>query len=231
MAVALLLAFLGALAVASPIAAASELPECKGLDFKAILGPDESGECTWRIQLHEGQEASLEGDQVSIYYEEEGRRRISWYVVAPPASDAVGAAVPTTIALSEGDLITLAVHHRLSDPAAVGAPFTYPIVEGRGWTGGFQTYEVQMPPQEQPQVAPPPAPPPACHVPALRHDSLDQARAQLRAGGCTLAGVHRHPGVSARRGRVVKQSAAPGTDGPLGFAVTVTLGHRPSASG
>ncbi|HVY97633.1 MAG TPA: PASTA domain-containing protein [Solirubrobacterales bacterium] len=224
MAIALLLALVGGLALTAP-AGASELPECKGLAFNAIVGPDEPGECTYRMQLQPEQEAVQEDEHtVAVYWTTGGfREHLALFFVAPEAHDAIGTAVPTTIALSEGDLITLAVHHRVGDPAALGAPFTYPIVEGPGWKGGFQTNQVQMPPPEQPPT--PPAPQPTCHVPSLKHDSLGQARAQLRAAGCALAGVHRRPGVTARSGRVVKQSAPAGTEGALAFAVTVTLGR------
>ncbi len=233
MAVALLLAVVGALAVSAPAAGASELPKCGILDFSPITGPAGSGEYTCRLPLDEEQEARMEeGGWIAVYYPEPGGDRISWTVTAPLAHDAIGTAVPTSLSLSEGDVVTLTVHHRFGDPAAVGAPFVYPILDGKGWEGGFQTTVSDVPPQQplgQPSVPAPPAlAGPACAVPGLQHDSLRRARAQLRAAGCALGDVRRRPGASARSGHVVKQTPPPGTEGAVDLPVTVTLGAPPT---
>ncbi len=194
MALALLLAVVGALAVSAPTAGAAEPPQCG-----------------W----------------VAVYYPEPEGGRLSWTVVAPLAHDAVGAAVPTSLSLSEGDVVTLTVHHRVGDPAAVGAPFVYPIFAGEGWEGGFHGIEIPIPVQESPEPSPSGAQP-TCAVPGLKHDSLHRARAQLRAAGCALADVHHRSGVPARPGRVVKQAPPPGTEGDPRLPVTVTLDALPS---
>ncbi len=56
----------------------------------------------------------------------------AYLISAEPASDAVGTAVPTSISVSEGDILTLTVQHREN-------PYVYPVVAGAGWEGGFRT--------------------------------------------------------------------------------------------
>ena len=46
--------------------------------------------------------------------------------------------------MSEGKIVTLTVEHRKA--AEEGHSFVYPIIGGTGWEGGFQTYQVEMPP-------------------------------------------------------------------------------------
>jgi hypothetical protein len=230
MAVALLLTVVAALAASAPGAGASELPECHFPNsFATIHGPSDPEECFWELHLGEEQVARQQDDQhIAVYYT---GHLPAYTITAQAAHDAEGTAVPTTLRLSGRDIAILTVHHRAGNPAAGGAPFDYPIVDGAGWEGGSHTTVVEMSPP-QPVVSPagesPPTPVgPTCGVPSLEHESLHRARTQLRAAGCALAHVHRRPGVRAHTGRVVRQTPPPGTEGALGLSVTITLGAAP----
>jgi hypothetical protein len=65
-------------------------------------------------------------------------------IEAIPAHDADGTTVPTSLAVSGPDVITLRVHFRPDDPAAVGGPFDYPVIAGAGWEGGFSPVEIVL---------------------------------------------------------------------------------------
>src|ERR1700760_3785149 len=120
----------------------------------------------------------------------------SFTLTATPAHDAVGATVPTTLVITGADVVTLTVHHRAGNPAAGEAPFTYPVVAGSGWSGGFRTIVVELrnpnrAAQEQAlreasqpaEVEPPPKP--DCHVPNLVGLSRKEAAGKLRGAHCT----------------------------------------------
>ena len=69
--------------------------------------------------------------------------------------------------------------------------------------------------------------PPVCVVFELRQRSLKQVRAALKAGHCRLGRVGSVYSTRIRRGRVVKQRPAPGTELPLNSRVSVTLSRGP----
>jgi hypothetical protein len=50
--------------------------------------------------------------------------------------------VPTSLSVSEGNILSLTVLHRETT-------YTYPVVAGSGWEGGFETAIVQRPKDEQ----------------------------------------------------------------------------------
>lgn len=77
-------------------------------------------------------------------------------ISAEPAHDATGADVPTSLEVSEGDVVTLFVHHRAGNPLT-GQPFVYPIVDGPGFERGFETatFSVLMPPPDPSDEASP----------------------------------------------------------------------------
>lgn len=118
------------------------------MSFGQIKGPEDPEEFSWEVTLEEGQELKQVDDQQAVIYHEDGIHIAATIVVAK-AHDAVGANVPTSLAVSGSNVITLTVRHRAGNPAAGGAAFDYPIVEGVGWEGGFQSHLVPGPPDEE----------------------------------------------------------------------------------
>lgn len=166
-----------------------------------------------RVELGEEQELRAIDDQsAAVYYD---GIHVAFWIQAMPAHDATGASVPTSLAVSEGDIVTLTVHHRAGNPAAGGASFHYPIVEGEGWEGGISTVIVQAPPGEFP-----PEPWTGCTVPKLTGYTLRADRRRLRNAGCALGVARGHP---APNGLVFKQHPAPGSMRLLGATVNVRV--------
>jgi hypothetical protein len=132
------------------------------------MGRPAPGEYSWEVQLHDEQELELIDERRAWVHEEE---HSAFGIVAEPAHDAVGSPVPTTLAVSGLNIVTLTVHHRAGNPAAGGASFVYPVTQGAGWEGGFQTHYVDIPDEPRSEdlvgVAAPP-----CLVPGLKGRSL-----------------------------------------------------------
>jgi len=210
---------LGASVFGAGGAAADEEPEPKpplyqgGMSFHAIQGPEGPEQFSWTVRLDTGQNlVQVDERHAEVRFDED---HVAVGIEAVAAHDAEGTSVPTTLAVSEGDVITLTVHHRAGNPLAGGAPFDYPVVAGVGWEGGFHTYQVQMPPRETPQPAP------TCVVPKLTGRSLGGSRARLANAGCKLGAVRGKRGKGAK---VVKQCKPPGTVLGAGARVAVKLG-------
>lgn len=184
------------------------------MTFQAITDPFGPEEFSWTVSLGDDQELKLIDDQEAGVFYEGGIRAFS--LNAEPAHDAEGSDVPTTLAVSEEDVITLTVHHRAGNPLAGGAPFVYPIVGGAGWEGGFQTFIVTMPPGEFP-------PPTGCRAPELKGKTLKAAKRLLRTAGCAFGGFRKRNGATAKTGRVVRQSPAAGGQVAESGTVQVTL--------
>ena len=130
--------------LAAPAAAA---PKYEGLiDFPDITSPAGPEDFSWEVDLFEGKELeSIDDQHAEVYY---AGGHPAYGIEAVPAHAADGANVPTTLAVSEGKIITLTVHHRAGNPAAGGAPFDYPILQGQGWEGGIISTEVKGPKDE-----------------------------------------------------------------------------------
>jgi hypothetical protein len=69
-----------------------------------------------------------------------------------------------------------------------------------------------------------PAEAPACVVPQLRGRTAKKARRKLLAAGCKVGSVTRRRASAAKRGRVIKQSPAPGSAETLWTRVALTIG-------
>jgi hypothetical protein len=152
---------------------------------------------------------------------------VEWFHLEP-AHDAVGANVPTSLRL-DGKEVILTVQHHEGNPAAGGAPFTYPIVSGKGWEGGFFTGIVEMPSPVPIETAPSSAPAPivpTCRVPALRGFGLPTVKRLLLGSDCGVGGVHLARGATRGKGKVVKQVRAAGTELTAGTPVAIKLGGR-----
>jgi hypothetical protein len=213
-----------ACAALSSTAAADPLPPYEGMWFPEIHGPSDPEDYSWEVQLEEGQELRQTDERDAVIYYADGEH-VAFSIRAADAHDAVGKSVPTTLEVSPPNVVKLTVHHRAGNPAAGGAPFTYPILDGSGWEGGLSTFEVTMPPSEPlPGSVTEPAGTP-CLVPHLRGRSLDLARQRIRSAGCRIGRVHRQRGTASKYDRVVLQSPAPGTSLPSWAPVTVNLGE------
>jgi hypothetical protein len=210
---------LGCLALPA-VAAAEPCPPFDGtMSFQAIHGPEDSEDYCWEVNLGEEQELRQVDDQHAEVVYTDGQH-VALSIAAGAAHDAEGTAVPTTIEVVQPNLIFFTVHHRAGNPAAGGAPFLYPISQGEGWEGGFQTFVVTMPPTEQGPPAGPPTP--ICEVPVLQSRTLKAARRALLRAGCSLGPIR---GERRRGARVVKQYRLVGKTLPAGTAVGVKLGR------
>jgi hypothetical protein len=213
--------------------------------FFWITGPESPERFPLRVTLDE--EQFLEQVSPTEVEAEYAGHGLAFRIVAAKAHDADGANVQTTLELTGRDLVTLVVHHRAGNPAAGGAPFDYPVTEGEGWEGGFQTIIVKGPPDETElremsereriekmiteaspaaQVEPPPVI--TCRVPTLRGYSLHGAKNRLRAAHCGIGAVHLGTGATAGDGKVVKQFHPAGTELAAGAPVAVKLGTAAS---
>jgi len=94
---------------------------------------------SWNVDLEEDQQLKLIDAQHAAVLYTDGHPAFG--ITAEPAHDAVGTAVSTSLAVSQGKIITLTVGHKASN-------VVYPVTGGAGWEGGFNTYYVQMPPPE-----------------------------------------------------------------------------------
>lgn len=207
-------AFLCAWATFAPVAAAADpVPIDGAMQFQAIQGPDGPEEFVWEVNLHEGQELrQIDDRHAGVYYTDPGET-LAFSIAAVDAHDAVGATVPTTIAVTQPNLVTLTVHHRAGNPEAGGAPFTYPITAGVGWEGGFHTVFIAVPVAEA-------APTPRCTVPDLSGRTLRASRKLLHRAKCKLGAVR---GERERGAHVVEQYRPTGRSLPVWTAVGVKV--------
>ncbi len=182
------------------------------MTFQSIQGPDGPEEFSWVVNLDEGQELRQVDDRHAAVYSTE-LEHLVFSIEAIEAHDSIGTTVPTSLAVTQPNVITLTVHHRSGNPTAGGAPFDYPVIAGSGWEGGIQVHTVDMgPPTEQ--AVPPPVL--RCAVPALSGLTLKAARRQLRRSNCGL-------GERSRGARVVRQFRKAGRSLPVGTQVGVKL--------
>ena len=213
------------LAAGSVVASATTPPEYDGaMYFPSIEGPLAPEEYAWKIVLGPDQELKQLDDQHAAVVYEDGH--VAFGIAAEAAHDAVGATVPTSLSVSEPDILTLIVHHRDGNPKAGGAPFNYPVLGGSGWEGGFITGTVAMPaPEKWPEVSADKVTS-ICSVPGLGNGSLKKARRLLQEAGCRIGDVNRRNGTHAQAGRVVRQRPKAGASLPAGSAVDITLAPR-----
>lgn len=189
------------------------------MSFPNIQGPEGSEVYSWTVQLDDEQElVQIDDRNAVVYWKDSGEPpRTAFHILTIAAHDAIGTNVPTSLTVSAGDVISLTVHHRAGNPLAGGAPFDYPIIAGVGWEGGFQTHQIQMPPNEI-EIGKPAGP--ACLVPKLTGRTLAASRARLASAGCRLGTVR---GKRRKAAKVVKQFRPPGSLLAAGAKVAVKL--------
>lgn len=174
------------------------------MTFQSIQGPEGPEEYSWEVSLDEEQELQPVDDRHAavVYTDSE---HIAFTIEATPARDAEGATVPTTLTVTQPNIITLTVHHR-------SAPFVYPVTQGTGWEGGVHTYFIEMPSGDQLP------PPPTCVVPDLTNRTLHASRKILHQAHCKLGRVR---GERRREVRVVEQYRQTGKVLPVWTTVDV----------
>jgi hypothetical protein len=219
------------------VANADPLPPFGGLmSFPEIKGPSDPQDFSWQVILSEDQALEQLDDETALVYYKPGHEP-ALTITAEPAHDAVGTNVPTTLAISEVNVITLTVHHHDGNPLEEGAPFAYPILAGPGWEGGFQTVVVIGPPDEaelralrelhereareatfrQEEAE-------ACIVPKLKGKSLKAAKAQLRLAHCRPGTLSAKHGKRSGSARIIRERPRSGAVLSPGSAVDLTLG-------
>jgi hypothetical protein len=112
------------------------------LTFMAIRDRDGPETYSWQVDLEADQSLKLIDSRMAGVFYAEGHQAFT--ISAVDAHDAIGATIPTSLEVN-GNILTLRVNHR--EPAS--GDFTYPVVAGAGWEGGFQTHLVEMPPPEE----------------------------------------------------------------------------------
>lgn len=214
-----------ALAVSPSLTSAeSEIPKFFGLwDFHAISGPDDPEAYSWEVTLGPKQDLRQIDDQYAEVVQVD-RGWLAYGIVAEPAHAADGASVPTTLAVTEPNVITLTVHHRAGNPAKGGAPFLYPVIAGPGWEGGLSTSLAVMPPPEPPLTSEEVDQPSQCVVPRLKGRSLKASKRLLREAKCLVGDVRKRGEATVKSGEVVRQAPKPGTGAALWTPVDLTLG-------
>jgi hypothetical protein len=176
-----------------------------GQMFPTIHGAEDPEEYSWEVQLGDDQELEQVDDQLAVVRSKTGA--VAWSINATQAHDGKGATVPTALAVTQPNVVTLTVHH-------VGAGFQYPISAGEGYETGFATVAVIMPPGEQPPAAP------TCDVPDLTGRSLRASRRILHRAHCRLGLVR---GERSPAARVLKQYRLAGKSLPAWTAVGVKV--------
>jgi hypothetical protein len=201
------------LAMTAPTGAAADLSIYDGaMTFQSIQGPDGPEEFSWKVNLYEGQYLQqVDETHAGVFYEE-GHPAFSIEAIAAHAAD--GATVPTTLAVTQPNVITLTVHHRDGNPAAGGAVFDYPVIAGSGWEGGIKTEPAVV---LEPDRHGPPSPP-TCVVPDLTARTLRASRKILHQAHCRLGAVR---GEQIRTAHVVTQFRQSGKLLPLWTKVDV----------
>lgn len=213
----LVLAVLASLGLAAAASAEPVPPFDGAISFPDIQGPEDPEEFSWAVKLDDEEELrAIDDTHAGVYWV--GTETLAMTITARPAHAADGANVPTTLAVTQPNIVTLTVHHRAGNPAAGGAPFDYPVVAGAGLEGGFQQHIVVGPPPTEQAIKPPV--PVVCSVPHLSGSTLKAARRQLRRSHCRLGAVR---GERSRGARVVKQFRRPGRELPAGTEVGVKL--------
>ena len=206
------------------------------MDFPTIRGQLDPEEYSWQVTLGPDRELEQTDDQHARVFYGDGTTAMT--ITAEEARDASGASVPTSLAVSAGDVITLTVHHRAGNPAAGMIPFQYPVSPGPSFETGYSTVIVTGPfdekqLREERERAPAEAEAaqraatevaPSCRVPTLRFKALRAAKRQLRKADCRIGAVAKRAGAAMGRGKVVVQHPRAGTELPAGAEVDLTLG-------
>jgi len=221
---------------AADSAGGGELPVFSTNSYPTIESASDPETYSWRVELEAGETLTLASEREAVVERPEGSDEAIW---APMARDRGGELVRTTLAVLEGDVLTLTVHHHEAEyeyPITVEAPW---LVIGEGTIvpaplliGEIEAIDNRIrdanPAAVIPSFQPNFTPQPGCRVPKLAGLSRRAAVAKLGAAHCTLGAVRLAAGTAAAKGKVVKQFRAAGTELAAGAPVAVKLGATAS---
>jgi sugar lactone lactonase YvrE len=106
------------------------------MNFESIRSNTAPQTFSWEVALWPGQILkSIDATHLGVFYEDGSMALV---IAAEGAHDAVGTAVPTSIAISGGNVVTLTVSHQQGT-------YVYPVTAGSGWLGGTTTQYVSRP--------------------------------------------------------------------------------------
>lgn len=106
--------------------------------FQAIRSPTAPEQYSWTVELGEGQTMeALETGQAAHVFFSDGTPAMA--IVPQPAHDATGANVDTSVSVSNGNVLTLTVHH-------LSTPYVYPVVGGASYKTGYESVSIYTPP-------------------------------------------------------------------------------------
>jgi streptogramin lyase len=112
------------------------------MQFEAIRAATVPATYSWELPLRNGQTLKLlDSQHAEVYFSDETP---ALEISAELAHDATGKEVPTGLNISEGNVVTLTVHHQQGD--AEGHPYVYPIVAGAGFQVGYEYVIAIFPP-------------------------------------------------------------------------------------
>jgi sugar lactone lactonase YvrE len=114
-------------------------PKYNGLlAFQNIRKAEDPQTYSWEVSLSPGQTLKpIEGGTSAGVYFEDGTEMM--LISAEPAHDATGKSVPTSLAVTGKNIVTLTVAHK-------SGQFVYPVVTGASYEVGYSTVEVITPP-------------------------------------------------------------------------------------
>jgi hypothetical protein len=124
--------------------------------FQAIRDASAPEQYSWTVELGEGQTlVETESGQAANVFLSDGTAAMA--IIPQPAHDATGANVDTSLSVSEGNVLTLTVHHQSKS-------YVYPVVGGANYKTGYESVTIYTPP--------PPPPPPEGKTPAELESSV-----------------------------------------------------------
>lgn len=230
---ALLVSVLGVTSACAETGGGGTLPTYEGTQFPVIYSAADPEAYSWRVELGPRQSLRWVSETEAVVEYPDGT--VAFTIHPEKAHDFEGTNVPTTLEVSEGEVLTVTVHHREGS-------YVYPVTAGEGWTATYkEPVIVKGPPDEKELeearrrteeanlaavIAPVGVPTVSCEVPAIQGFSLKAAKARLRAAHCSIGRVHLATGAGAGKGTVVKQFRAAGTELGAGAPVAVKLGSR-----
>lgn len=111
--------------------------------FKAIRDESAPETYSWKILLNEGQTLkAIDSGHVSIFNSDESQ---ALAITAEAAHDATGKAVPTSLSVSEGNVLTLTVKYK-------GQGVVYPVLGGPAFQSSYTLPVIWEPPPEESEI-------------------------------------------------------------------------------
>jgi hypothetical protein len=116
-----------------------------GQTFKMIRDESAPEAYSWKVSLNKGQTLkAIDSEHAAIFYSDESQ---ALAITAEAAHDATGKGVPTSLSVSEGNVLTLTIKYK-------GKGFVYPILAGPAFQSSYTLpviWEPAPPPKESPE--------------------------------------------------------------------------------